>query len=105
MKAKASGQLRHCFFGTYSAVIALGFENEYQANQVLPKLGAGWQVGSKPYALVWQGNTEELEACETILESFGADRKKIASLAKSIDYGERFEIAVEIVPQEQMSLL
>lgn len=105
MKAKADGQLRHQFFGTYSAVIALVFQDAYQANQVLPLLGSGWKVGSKPQALVWMGNGEELEGCKEVLGSFGADTDKIDSCAKSIDYGEPFTVEIEITPEEQMSLL
>jgi hypothetical protein len=105
MKAIGHGKLRHCFFGTYIAVIALGFDTEYQANQVLPKLGPGWRLGERSKkALVWEGNSQELDVVKDVLEGFGADRDKIASLAKSIDYGEDFSIQVEIVPEEQMGL-
>lgn len=105
MKVKANGQLRHQFFGTYSAVIALGFDDEYQASKVLPLLGSGWKVGSKPYILSWHGDADELDTCKEVLGSFGADKSKIDSCAKSIDFGEKFTIEVEIAPQEQLSLL
>jgi hypothetical protein len=105
MKAKADGRLRHCFFGTYSAVIALGFADEYQAAQALPKLGKGWKLGEKSKkALIWQGSSEELDECTKVLVSFGAEEKAIASIAHSIDYGDPFSIEVEITPQEQASL-
>lgn len=105
MKAKANGRLRHCFFGTYIAVIALGFEDEYQAEQALPHLGKGWKIGEQSKkALRWEGTTEELEACKKVLVKLGADEDAIDSLEHSIDYGDPFTIEVEIVPQEQMSL-
>ena len=104
MKANASGQLRHQFFGTYSAVIGLVFDDEYSATQALPKLGSNWKLADKnKKALIWVGNSEELKSCKTVLGSFGADIKKIDSIAKSIDFGEPFSIAVEIIPKEQLS--
>jgi hypothetical protein len=104
MKAKASGRLRHCFFGTYSAIIALSFEDAYQAAQALPKLGKDWKVGEKSEkSLVWSGNSKELKAVKEVLGSFGADVEKIDSIKKSIDFGEAFEVAIEIVPEEQLA--
>jgi len=104
MLAKADGQLRHCYFGEYSAVIALGFNDEYEANESIRKLGPGWKHGQKSNVLVWVGNTTELEGCKHVLVSFGADEKKIDSCAHSIDYGEPFSIHIEIVSKEQMKL-
>jgi len=106
MKAKANGLLRHCFFGTYSAVIALGFETEYEAKTALPQLGEGWKIGeASPKALRWQGDSDALEAVKKVLGKFGADVSKIDSCAKSIDYGENFTVELEIVPETQLSLL
>ena len=101
MKAKAQGKLRHQFHGTYAAIIALGFNSEYEAQESLSKLGKGWFIGKNPKALVWCGNSEALEECKSVLGSFGADVKKIDSIASSIDYGEDFEIVVDIVAEEQ----
>jgi hypothetical protein len=105
---KARGQLRHRFHGEYSAVIALGFDSEADASECLPILSAkvnGWEAGKNKKALVWVGNSEELDACTHVLVSFGAEEKKIASLAKSIDYGEPFDVAIDACPCEQVSLL
>jgi hypothetical protein len=105
---KAFGQLKHRFHGEYSAVIALAFDSPEHALDALSVLSIkvkGWSVGEKnKNALVWVGNSEQLEACTSVLVSFGAEEKKIASLAKSIDYGEPFEVSIPIVPQEQVSL-
>lgn len=38
------------------------------------------------------------------LVSYGAEKKKILSVAKSIDYGEKFEISIEIEDKAQMKL-
>lgn len=106
MKAKADGLLRHCFFGTYVAIIALGFETEHEAKSALPKLGAGWKIGDvNPKALRWEGGTDALEDCKKVLGKFGADVSKIDSCVKSIDYGEDFSVEFEIVPEAQLSLL
>ena len=53
MLAKADGQLRHCYFGEYSAVIALGFNDEYEANESIRKLALGGSMGKK--AMFWYG--------------------------------------------------
>ena len=101
MNAKASGRLRHRFWGDYSAVIALDFGNEENAKACLPLLGDGWKPGEKhPSALVWVGDSEALEKCKEVLGSFGADVKKIDSIAKSIDYGEPFEVSIPM-PMDQ----
>jgi hypothetical protein len=105
MKAKANGLLRHCFFGAYSAVIALGFESEYEALTALPQLGSGWKVGEQTKkALRWEGDSDALEACKEVLAKFGADPDNIDSIEKSVDYGEAFNVEIEIVPQEQLHL-
>lgn len=102
---KARGQLRHRFWGEYSAVIALEFESQKHAADCLSVLGEGWGVGEKnKNVLVWVGNSSELEECTKVLVSFGAEEKKIASIAKSIDYGEPFEVNIGVVPNEQGSL-
>lgn len=106
MKAKANGLLRHCFFGTYIAIIALGFETEHEAKSALPKLGAGWKIGeANAKALRWEGGTDALEEVKEVLGKFGADKRKIDSCAKSIDYGEAFSVEIEVVPESQLSLL
>lgn len=105
MFVKAQGQLRHRFWGTYSAVIALVFADEHQAKSILSKLGKGWSPDIYyPKVLKWVGNSEELEECKRVLGSLGADVTKIDSLTKSVDYGEPFEIQADIIPPEQMNL-
>jgi hypothetical protein len=103
---KAHGQLRHHFHGEYSATIAVQFESAEHADQALSKLGDGWKVGDKASnALIWFGNSEALKKCKEILVGYGADEKKIDSCAKSIDYGEPFDIDVPAgIPKEQASL-
>lgn len=90
---KARGQLRHRFWGTYSAVIGLVFASEAEAMEARQTLGDDWQPSDKhPAALLWVGDSDALERVSDVLEAHGADRKKISSIAKSIDYGEPFEI-------------
>jgi hypothetical protein len=96
MKAKAKGQLRHRFRGEYSAVIALAFDSDYECKEALKRLGESWKPANSPKALVWAGNFDQLETCKALLGSFGADVKKIDSMRKSVDYGEPFEIEVEL---------
>jgi hypothetical protein len=103
--AHAKGQLRHYFHGKYFAGIALVFAEAYAAEQALLKLGAGWHISEyQATALIWHGDSDALNACKTVLVSFGADERKIDSLAKSVDYGEPFAIAVPIPVQGQGEL-
>ena len=100
----AQGTLRHRFWGEYSARIGLSFDSPAHAQDCLGQLGPGWKIGEEyPQVLVWTGNAEELQACIQVLVSLGAEEDKIASLAKSIDYGEPFEVTCRIIPQEQAS--
>ena len=105
MKVSAKGQLRHRFFGQYSAVIGLKFDCPGDAIAALPKLGAGWsRHETVDHALIWVGDSDALKACETTLERFGAEKRKIASLAKSVDYGEPFSITVEVEDPNQLTI-
>jgi hypothetical protein len=104
MKAKGQGQLRHRFHGEYSAVIAIAFESPIVASAALNQLGNTWKLSPNPKAIVWVGNREQLEVCKRMLVSFGAEESKIDSLAKSIDYGEPFEITINIEAEEQIHL-
>ena len=98
------GILAHHFWGDYCATVALLFKSAQHAADAKVTLGDKWQVGKKDTALVWNGNSNELAKLTDQLASYGADPKKIASVAKSIDYGEPFECDVPIVPVEQGSL-
>ena len=106
MQAKASGLLRHRFWGTYSAVIGLEFQDEMMAKAALRVLGAAdWKMGDKvKKCLVWVG--EDTDQVTEVLVSFGADASKIHSIAKSIDYGESFTVSipVEVVDANQLTL-
>lgn len=90
----AQGRLQHHFWGTYAATIVLAFVNAGFAEAALPSL-PGWQVHPTfPRALVFHGSGDALKATERLLVSFGADKQKMTSLAKSIDYGEPFTVSV-----------
>ena len=104
---KATGQLRHRFWGNYSALIGLGFDSEAHAKAALTsgKLGEGWKPGKDPRAIVWVGDAKALEGVKDKLEASGADRRKIDSVAKSIDYGERFNVEIEASSPDQLALI
>jgi hypothetical protein len=108
---KAVGQLRHRFWGRYSARIALKFESQELADlaflllqEALPKdmkpvvnAGGGlWKPGAyrdqKMPVVCLEVDSDDLEAVKALLQSLGADPDKIDSMATSIDFGERFEI-------------
>jgi hypothetical protein len=96
----AEGQLRHRFWGEYSAVIALR-----AANDALVTLKEPWHIGEKnKNVLVWTGNSDELSALKDRFTNYCDDVKKIDSCKYSVDYGEPFEVDIPTVPHEQMSL-
>jgi hypothetical protein len=106
-KIIASGQLRHYFFGSYVAAIALIFETEENVNTCLPLLGDGWyKLETNKNAIGWYGFSQELTVCERTLMQFGADINKINSIKSSSGFGEEFEVSfkVDITPEEQRSL-
>ena len=99
---KAQGQLRHCFWGTYEATIALWFRDEPSARDARKVLG-DWNHGENDSAtLVWHGKEDDLERTLTRLEKFGASRNDMTSINKSIDFGEPFEVVIPVVPEEQL---
>lgn len=109
---KAIGQARHRFWGEYSAVIALKFDSEEELKNALPQLKVevvGDYLHASGHRELCQGFSqvkEQTNSCVAFtagvmldrivdkLVEFGADRRKILSMAKSINYGERFEINV-----------
>lgn len=94
---KADGRLRHCFFGTYYATIALRFSSHEDALKGFEVLGTNWKISdTTKSALVFHGKNPELEDVLSTLEKFGADRKKVTSLAKSVDFGDPFQITIEV---------
>lgn len=89
---KAKGLLRHRFHGTYSAVIVLGFDSPEDVVQALPLLPGFERHPKEPRALMWAGQRDALNETKAVLGTFGADVRKIDSIARSIDHGEPFEV-------------
>ncbi|MFH1526374.1 MAG: hypothetical protein ABIG69_06935 [Bacteroidota bacterium] len=104
-KVKAVGQLRHRFWGDYSALIYLKFLDKESAQAAKKVLGEPWNITETiDEALFCVVDSKELKKVEDTLEKYGADKSKIASIAKSIDYGEEFNIEVPIEIEEQTTL-
>lgn len=105
----ATGQLRHRFWGEYSALISLIFKSPSDLDAVLyaghfdPAL-TGWTMANfklpghdlEGRALIWVGNSAALKGCKDYLAERGAERKAIDSVAHSIDYGDPFSISVTL---------
>lgn len=107
MQLHGKGQLRHHFWSEYSATIAIDFGNSDNAKDALTVLGDGWTLGEKArHCVVWFGSGKAFDNVKSKLVSFGADDRKIDSVAKSIDYGEEFFVTLEtsIIPIKQMKL-
>lgn len=109
---KVQGQLKHHFWGEYSATICLRFESPEDClkgidilNQVPTgtftnacggrSVSHGWVQAIKPEGAIADMGGEQLEKTIDLLESFGADRKLITSMRKSIDRGEVFEFEIK----------
>jgi len=105
MKVKAIGLLRHHFWGQYCATIALEFATQAHASDALRVLGDAWsQHNISDNVLMFHGAKDALSEVEKVLIRYGADSRKLTSLAKSVDYGEIFQVEIPIVPKEQGKL-
>ena len=126
MKIKAKGLLRHRFWGEYSAHIILDFDSVEECEAAIPCLknninfgsfknvnggtteSEGWRQCVKEnikqtYASI-EVDSPTLDLVVARLVEFGADECKIKSMAKSIDYGEQFEIEIEVKDPNQIEM-
>lgn len=115
-----SGRLRHCFFGTYSAVVVVSFPDAASAADALAALGPPWHLGrgEPDYPsrnVVWSGSSEDLAALVTRLgprlavepcHAFGCTGQvhRIDALTHSVDYGPPFSLTLDVTPAEQAPL-
>lgn len=123
---KAKGLLRHRFWGEYSAHIILEFESREDAEKAKEILNNDIEFGdflsangglyeSSGWGLIPYRDKAKVECMLSVeaadpglariierLVKYGADEKKITSMAKSIDYGEPFTIEI---PQENKDQL
>src|SRR5262245_34105795 len=110
MKLVGRGQLRHHFFGEYSAGIGLEFDSAEAAVLALPHISpAGftgeWQQSKDhPHYLVICVNSDQLALLVEHFGELGADKSAIDSVAHSIDFGDAFEITVCVDDPRQMML-
>jgi len=96
MIIQASGQLRHHFWGTYAASIGIKFHNADLAGRALPQF-PGWKQSTvDPRCLTFHGQDPALADTLQLLGKLGADLRKVSSLARSIDFGEPFTVAVDL---------
>lgn len=98
MLITAEGRLKHHFWGEYRATIALKFATPELAAQALPQFPDWKQSEIVPSALTFFGDRDAVTKQEDLLVTLGADRRKISSLAKSIDFGEAFTVTVDLTP-------
>lgn len=107
MRCHAEGRLQHHFWGEYRASMVLLFDNALMldATEASDKF-KNWERSKKrpDTVLHWFGSSDELEIAMDELAANGAERKKIDSIAKSIDYGEPFEVEFETPDLRQTNL-
>jgi len=103
-----TGKLRHCFFGTYTAIIGLRFNSLDDARSALSTLGEGWELRESTNVLVWSGDGEALEAVKARFQGWRlaidpcgwkhckrqCRTEPIDSIAHSIDVGPSFTLDV-----------
>jgi len=115
---KAEGRLKHRFWGEYSALIILIFEDEREARKAIPAMefkpttsiqqadgsthdSCGWIQGETyPDTLQLEVAGDDLKQVESKLVEYGGDAKKIGSLAKSVDWGEAFYVSIPHVHKD-----
>ena len=108
----ARGQLHHHFWGEYCADIVLRFESPEDAKTGCSQINSDKNDKfAEPKFQVWDKypdsifikeiSSEELGNLETLFsEKYGAEEKKIASLAKSVDRGEPFTLTINAENQD-----
>jgi hypothetical protein len=107
MRCHANGQLQHHFWGEYRASMVLLFDSAPMLDAALASgMLKAWERSEKRPGTVlhWFGSGDELDPAVDELVACGAERRKIASIAKSIDYGEPFEVDFEVDDPRQMGL-
>jgi len=107
MRCHADGKLQHHFWGAYRASMVLLFDSAPMLDAALAAgKFKGWDRSEKrpDTVLLWFGSSDELETAIDELAAHGAERGKIDSIAKSIDYGEPFEVEFEAEDPRQTSL-
>ena len=109
MQHLVHGQLRHHFWGDYSATIMLQFGTVALASLAQQSILPDWEPHpQEPRALRYHGTGADLKRTEALLVRLGADGKKLRSLARSIDFGEPFTITFDTTPaptEVQLTLL
>lgn len=97
------GLLRHGFSSLsedYIAAISLRFDNAEHATlalNILRRKLDGWtQCQTRPRALVWFGNSNQLIGCVKLLAFYGADPDAITSVSKDLKWGKDFEVSIGI---------
>lgn len=107
MRCHAGGGLRHHFWGEYKASMVLVFDTAIMLDAALAAgKFKGWERSEKrpDTAIHWFGDSDALETAKDELAAHGADREKIDSIARSIDFGEPFEVEFEVDDPRQTSL-
>ena len=107
MRCHAFGRLKHHFWGEYHSTIVLVFDSSDELDAALDsgKFKAWGRSEKRPETVItWFGKDKELESVIDELVSCGAEREGIDSIAKSIDFGEPFEVDFEVDDPKQASL-
>jgi len=98
MIAIGRGQLQHHFWGTYCATIVLQFDDATTAARVVEDdRFCSWHLHTKHRnTIAFHGSDPELAQAIAVLVACGADRRKVESVAHSIDFGDPFTVAIEL---------
>lgn len=117
---KVKGLVRHRFWGEYSAHIVLGFDSKEEREKCLLHLPVGassfrhacggiatcteWRLLDPQKAAGVELAEPQLTRMIDRFVKFGADKKKILSMAKSIDFGEEFQFEIPDEDPNQLEL-
>ena len=114
----ANGIVRHCFFGTYVAIVTLKFDSEAYASHALKRIGGEWK--REGFVLVLRVEADALDQEKVRLKTLGtisiekcdwkhcarhcAD-EEIDGIPHSIDLGPPFTFTISIADERQHALL
>lgn len=99
------GIAKHHFWGDYKATIIVAFKAQHllsphTVSVALPSFDVTVDEEANSVVARFFGGDKALDAAIAELVAVGATKKKILSLARSIDWGEEFTVDVAPAPKE-----
>lgn len=113
MKYQCEGRVRTRYWGDFSIMVLLTFNNHEEARKALPAMQlvepsetfmdaggslcepTGWQIGEEYNdMLIVEASGKDVDRIVDLLDKYGAERKRILSHRNGLDWGEQFTCQV-----------